>query len=66
MTKWEYHFVSTGGNKCDQMHFVYIDLEDMSNKLGKEGWELVGITSDLSSNTGKTYNAMVFKREKTP
>lgn len=50
MTKWEYKYEE----------FDYLDAPAMIkiNKLGKDGWELVGFTTGKSSNVYK----LIFKR----
>ena len=58
MTKWEYKYEWVGRN---------LDAPEMIklNKLGKEGWEMVGFSNVSEASDGgssSTEFAMIFKR----
>ncbi len=53
-TKWEYKKVS----------MPYTDHDAALNKLGEEGWELVGYSFKPAAGVGTDYSYYVFKRVK--
>ena len=58
MTRWEYKAINIRSENYRLDPACYTEL----NRLGEDGWELVGLTSD-NFKTGATDNiAMVFKR----
>jgi hypothetical protein len=58
MTEWEYKIINIRSEKYRLDPNAAIEM----NELGRDGWELVGLTS-VNFKTGATDNiAMVFKR----
>lgn len=58
MTRWEYKIINIRSENYRLDPNASIEL----NKLGQEGWEMVGLTS-VNFKSGATDNiAMVFKR----
>jgi hypothetical protein len=53
MQKWEYTCCSV-----TEASLEYIDLVNYLNKLGAEGWELVGIAAPLATAEGLTGRAV--------
>lgn len=58
MRQWEHTYVQ--GNTVDTQA-----IKDAANRLGAEGWELVGITS-VDRTIGLNSNLLWFKREVVP
>ena len=56
--RWEYKTLEVGQSQGSSSHNGK-SFEEELNRLGNQGWELVG----RGMNNGKIYNHLVFKRE---